>query len=119
MKLFLVLILFSTQAFAVCTEKVQYLTEGSKVECNGYLFTPEMELKVRTKIANYENMEELVKKTEELNTITETRLNNQLNQNEKLTASLNSQQQNTFWQNAGFFVLGVIVTGYIATNVKR
>lgn len=119
MKLLLVLILISTQAFAICTKPVTLLDEGAKTECKGYLFTPEKELEVRIKIANFSNMEELVKKTEELNVITEARLNNQLDLNQKLITEVNSQNNRTFLQNAVFFTLGALVTGYLATNVGK
>lgn len=115
----LAILFLSTQSFAVCTKPVTLLEEGAKTECTGYLFTPEKELEVRIKVANYDNMEKLVKKTEELNTITENRLNLYIDQNQKLMQTINTQQQTTFLQNAGFFVLGVLITGYIAININK
>ena len=49
------LLSLTSQALADC-KPVTYLEKNSSVPCDGYLFTPEKEKEVRSKVINYENL---------------------------------------------------------------
>jgi response regulator RpfG family c-di-GMP phosphodiesterase len=109
----------SFQSFADCAKPVTSLKEGTTAPCTGYLFSPEKELEVRLKVSTYGQMEDLVKRNEELNNI----LNNRVENLHKLNAAMIEREQSRENQDTlvklGYFALGVIVTGFIATNVGR
>lgn len=113
-KYLVILFLIPSLAFAECKQPVSLLEEGKPAPCLGYLFTPEKEAEVRTKIANYNNLELIVKKQDELVDVLNKRVYNQIEQNQILNEQLNLREKETFTQKAIFFVLGAVVTGLIA-----
>ena len=112
--LFTLLFLIPSLAFAECKQPVSILLEGDKAPCSGYLFTPEKELEVRTKVSNYNTMENLVKKQDEIIDVLNQRVTNQYQQNQILNDQLQLREKESFTQKAIFFVLGAVVTGLIA-----
>jgi hypothetical protein len=108
-------IVFSQSIFAACPKPVTYLTAGTATGCNGYLFTPEAELEVRSKIVEYDYISKINKKQNELITILDER---NLNLAKQVSLSQEDSKFNVY-VNIGFFVLGSLVTGYIASNVNR
>jgi hypothetical protein len=106
-------------SFAVCDKAVTRLIEGTPALCTGYLFTPEKELEVRIKDATYTQMEDLVKKNQELNEILYKRVDNLQELNLKLNDKIQANQTQDFWVKFAYFGLGVLVTGMIAREVGK
>jgi len=104
------LIFISSTANADCPA-VSYLQEGKPASCTGYLFTPEKELEVRTKVANYDVMTDIVKKQDELIGTMQVRINDITSNNIKLTEALSSQKARDEYQNYAYFILGAVLAG--------
>lgn len=100
-------------AQASCPKPVTYLPEGTGAPCNGYLFTPEKELEVRTKVIQIDKLKELSEKQDELIDILNQRVDN--NQQQISVLKYDAEQRNHIrpWEDAGFFILGILVTGYV------
>jgi hypothetical protein len=113
-KYLVVLFLIPSLTWAECKQPVSLLKEGEKAECLGYLFTPEKEAEVRTKIANYNNLDLITKKQDELIDILNKRVYNQIEQNQLLSNQLELREKESFTQKAIFFIVGAVVTGLIA-----
>lgn len=114
-----VLVFSTTQAFGICTQPVTYLQETSPAPCSGYLFTPEKEQEVRTKITTYPKLEELIGKQGQLITTLNERIKVQQDLNDNLTQQLNMQQDVNKLQNTLWFVGGIIVTTAIIYGYKK
>lgn len=112
--LILSLFLYLEYSFAACDKPVNYLQEGTTTPCSGYLFTPEKELEVRIKIANYDKMELLVKKQDEMINILDSRIKIQIEQNIELSKLNEGNKNEDFYQKVLFFGLGALLTGMIA-----
>lgn len=97
---------------ANCPKPVVRLIEGAAAPCTGYLFSPETELEARIAIQTQDKKDELIKTQEEMLRIRSEQVTNY----EKI---IQNKEQNTFLQNAIYFGLGVLVTGFIAVNVGR
>lgn len=110
---FILALLIPNLVFGVtCPQKVISLKEGSPAPCTGYLFSPETELEARIAIQTQDKKDELIKTQEEMLRIRSEQVINY----EKI---IQNKEQNTFLQNAIYFGLGVLVTGFIAVNVGR
>lgn len=105
----------SLSGYSACDKAVTRLVEGSPALCTGYLFTPEKELEVRLKVSTYDQMEQLVKKQEELNNILTKRVDNLQDLNLKYS---DRESSRNFYEKFIYFGLGALVTGFIAANVK-
>jgi hypothetical protein len=115
LSLFLSIVLYSGYSFAACPKPVTYLTEGQTTQCSGYLFTPDKELEVRTKLVEYDYISQINKKQNELIVIL-----NERNLNlAKQVSIVEDTSKFNIYVNIGFFILGSLVTGYIASNVNR
>lgn len=101
-----------------CEKDVEYVLEGRKVPCTGYLFSPAKEYDVRVKIEKYELTKELSERQNEINKVLEERLKNMREYNQGLSKELRDERSNNFWKNTLYFGLGVLVTGAIAVNVR-
>ena len=101
-----------------CKKKVQYLSYGQKTPCTGFLFSPEHEYNVRFKIATFDNLQKYIKKQEEINKILNERLVNAQKHNINLSDRLQKKENNSFWHKTLYFILGAILTGAIAKNVR-
>ena len=105
----LLLSLIISSSFA-CKEPVYFLQKNEKAPCTGYLFSPEMELKIREDIVAYDGL----------------KLEHQLLQKElDLTKELNLELvreikakdailQVKKYENILYFALGIVVAGSIA-----
>lgn len=113
-KYLLTFIFITNISYAGCNNPVTYLKENEPAKCDGYLFTPEKELDVRTKISNYERLETVIQKQDALIDILSKRIDIQVQQNINLSNELQRKETETYWQKAGFFLLGAILTGVIA-----
>lgn len=114
------ILLSSIQGYAtLCENPVTSLKEGTTAPCTGYLFTPEKELEVRLKVSTYDQMEQLVKRQEELNSILYKRVDNLQDLNLKMSDKISAGESKNFYEKFLYFGLGVIVTGFIATNVGK
>lgn len=101
-----------------CDNRVTKVDKGGLAPCSGYLFSPELERELRIKDATYDQMEALVKKNEELNSILYERVDNLQELNLKLNDKIQASGTQDFYEKFLFFGLGVIVTGFIAANVR-
>ena len=108
--LILSLIIYSGYSNAECSKPVNYLTEGTKAPCTGYLFTPEKEAEVRDKIIKFDTLNELTKKQDEMITVLGARIITQQDMNKTLESELQSEQnKNNLYKYLAFsigFILG-------------
>jgi hypothetical protein len=107
-----------TYAGMQCSEPVTYLLEEKPAPCSGFLFSPEKELEVRTKIANYNNMGLMVDRTQELNDILYKRVSNLQEQNLLLSKEVQDRSNTNIYLLLGSFSLGVIATAILAKSLK-
>lgn len=106
----------SLSANAVC-DKVEYLKEGDKAPCNGYLFTPEEEQKLRDTNERFKIQSQIILKQDEKINSLETSLSNAKSTNQELNRQLNIQETSTFFKVMSYFVGGLLV-GYAVGNLK-
>lgn len=85
--------------------------------CTGYLFTPEKEYEVRTESYQFSKLKELTATQDELITVLNQRLDNQLKYSTDLSNELQSRKDKEFWRNSLFFLLGAVVTGAVSVAV--
>ena len=102
-----------------CSKDVEYLVEGSKAPCTGYLFSPKKEYEVRFKVKTYDHIVKIMKEQDELYNTMELRLQNAHKHNIYLSKELEKQKKNDFWMKTFYFSLGAVLTGVIASNVSR
>jgi hypothetical protein len=104
MKYFAAFLMFtSSLAHAGCPTPVSYLTEGSKASCNGYLFSPEKELEVRTKLEHYDDMSQLIVQQDGLITNLKSQIDLDVKQ-------IDEQKTVDSIDKVFYFVLGVVAT---------
>ncbi len=105
-KLILAILLSSSLSWATtCPVNVTYLTEGSKSPCTGYLFSPDMELYVRTQIIQFEKLQKISAKQDELITTLNQRINNQSEQ-------IQAAERSSFLDKV-LYLSGGIIVGYL------
>jgi len=114
MKALLVILLSFNIAYADCPP-VKRIEKGQISECTGYIFSPEKELEVRIRYEQYDTMEKKIQNQQEISNILEQRLKN----DREYIASLETNRDRQFWRETGYFILGAVLTGFIATNVGR
>ena len=107
--------LFSQYTFADCVKPVTYLETGATTQCSGFFFTKEAELDNREKLVQYDYLVKINKKQDELVNILNDRTVNLMKQ---VSLAEDSGKFNVY-THIGFFVLGSLITGYIASNVNR
>lgn len=118
-KLFISVLLISSLSWAECSKPVTYLKESQPAICSGYLFTEEKELEVRTKVLQYDTLDKLVKKQDELIDNLTQRVDLTSKQNIVLYNELQSRSDREWYINIAFFLGGSLITAYIASNVNR
>jgi hypothetical protein len=109
----------SEVAKADCAQPVTYLQQGNPAVCTGYLFSPEKELEVRTKVTNYDKMQDLTKQQDELIALLQTRTQVEVDNNLKLSQELSSQRQKDQMSNYLYFFLGALITGAVSYATIR
>lgn len=116
-----VMLMFSQLSLSAttCAQPVKYLTEGTPAVCNGYLFSPEKEQDVRLKIDQFETMEKIVKKQDDLINVLNQRIDLAHSQNLHLEQLFQDRKNTEWYINIGFFVGGVVLTAFIAANVNK
>lgn len=97
------LLLITNLTWAECSKPVTYLTEGSTTSCSGYLFTPDKELEVRTKVLQYDTLDKLVNKQNELIDVLNQRVDLTVKQNVVLYNELQSRSNQEWYINIAFF----------------
>lgn len=118
-KLILSLLLVTSLSWGECSKPVTYLTDTTPAPCTGYLFTPDKELEVRTKVLQYDTLDRLVKKQDELITNLSERVDLTMKQNANLFNELQSRSNHEWYINVAFFLGGALITAYIASNVNK
>lgn len=118
-KLFCTILLITPLSWAECSKPVTYLKETQPATCSGYLFTEEKELEVRTKVLQYDTLDKLVKKQDELIDNLTQRVDLTSKQNIVLYNEIQSRSDREWYINIAFFLGGSLITAYIASNVNR
>lgn len=118
-KLSIILLLSFNISWAACSQSVKYLAEGTAAPCSGYLFSPEKEQEVRTKIEQFDPMEKLVKNQDQQIDILNQRLTLAQQQNLHLEQFVQNRSDTNVYINLAFFVGGALITAFIASNVNR
>jgi hypothetical protein len=111
MKLILAILLIGSIASAECANPVSYLKQGQPALCTGYLFSPEMELKVRTEVIQYAKLQEVSSKQDELIDTLNQRIKNQENQ-------MQTEERASFINKVIYFAAGLSI-GYLICNVTK
>lgn len=119
LSLFLSVFLYLQYSFGNCSKPVQYLTEGKPSPCTGYLFSPEQELEVRTKVNDYNRLLELTKKQDELITIQDLRLAKQVEINDNLRKQNQHMENTTMTEKLLWFGAGILLTGSTVYLLQR
>ncbi len=114
MKILLAILLLFNIAYADCPP-VKRVEKGQVAECTGYIFSPEKELEVRIRYDQFPILEQKLKAQEDISGILEQRLKN----HQEYITSLEASRDRQFWRETGYFILGAVLTGFIATNVGR
>lgn len=106
------LCIITSSASADCIKPVQAIKQGEVANCTGYLFSPDAEDKAykATRIADLQEKE---------NKILEERLRNYQTQSEELAKRLGKKESMEDLYRVGYFALGAILTGIIASNVNH
>ena len=119
LSLFLSLIVYSQYTFAACDKPVSYITKGSRAECSGYLFSPELEQEVRGMAQNYEKLKVIVLQQDELIQVLDKRVALQMSVNQNLRDQNDYLTKETVIQKAIWFGVGVLTTGLIVYASRR
>lgn len=109
--LILALFLFSQITLASCPQPVTHILEGQKVVCDGYLFSPEQELAVRTMTENYDILSNINQKQAEMINVMDKRLDLQMKVNQNLREQNDSLSEKTTLEQVMWFGLGALATG--------
>jgi|CXWL01.1.fsa_nt_gi hypothetical protein len=96
-------------------QDVKYVEKDQVVPYTGYLFTPKKELEVRLKYIEFQTLEQKLALQQDIMNIMEARLKNHTD----YISSLEKSRNNSSWKETGYFLLGALLTGYIAANVSR
>ncbi len=94
-----------------CNSSVRPINKGEPAQCTGYLFSPSAESAAykATRISELQKEE---------NEILQKRLDLYIKQSEVLAKEIAKRDSTEDLKRLGMFVLGVVVTGYIASNLK-
>lgn len=119
MKIIFTLLLTFNLSWAACSQSVKYLTEGTPAACTGYLFSPEMELEVRTKVEKVDLMQKLMVNQDQQIDVLNQRLTLAQQQNLHIEQFLQSRNDTNVYINIAFFLGGALITAFIASNVNK
>lgn len=106
-------------SFSLQAKEVKFIQKGSPAPYDGYIFDLEAEQNNRLELLEKDNMAKqlsLFKENEKLFESNATMWQSVATQNTERLVKLES---NTFWQNALFFGLGVVVTGALAIGLSK
>lgn len=110
----------------VPADKVILIEKGTEAPFKGYLFPEDKALKFRKDLIELDGLRELEKsyqKSLDLSISNEAKYNSKVNilleQNDKLATALYSSKDRNSWENAGWFVLGILVTGTAFYGASR
>lgn len=106
-------ILYSNLCYSTeCLDRVQPITEGQVAQCKGFLFSPSAEEDAykATQISTLQKEE---------NEILNRRLELYMKESDVLAKEVSQRNNTEGLYRVCYFALGVLVTGYIASNVKR
>ena len=117
--LYLSLFLYSQYSFSICLKPVTFLKEGQKVECDGYLFTPEKEYEVRNLVMQNDKLYKLTDAQQQHNNdlaqqlMTKAQLVNNLNQ------QVQTLEKESDFQKYLYFAVGLVLGGYTVNQIKK
>lgn len=98
--------------FADCPQNVQVIKQGQTANCDGFLFSPsaESDSYKAKQLADLEKTE---------NDILNERLQLYMKQSDALAKDVGQRDNSESLYRFGYFLLGAIITGYIAVNVRK
>ncbi len=106
-------------SFAAKADEVKYIKKGDPAPYTGYIFDLEAEQKNQISLLEKDNLEKqlsLFKENEKIYIEQNLMWKNVATEN---TERLFKIQDNSFWQNALFFGLGVVATGALAIGLSK
>ncbi|NDE09871.1 MAG: hypothetical protein EBZ95_04805, partial [Chitinophagia bacterium] len=103
---------------SVCKKEVTYLNEGQPAPCMGYLFTPEEEFLVRSKVEKFDQLDELSKKQDELINILSNRLDISSQKEYNLKEELKQVNNDNQIEKIVYFCLGLVVGIGVSKTIK-
>lgn len=125
-KLILCTALICNQVFADCPTNVQPIKKGDVATCDGFLFTKDAEKTAasdRDDAIYYKKLSDKLQEKSDLDDQQSKILNNRLklyiNESQSLAKSSAQKDNTETLYRFGYFVVGVLVTGVIAVNVRR
>lgn len=119
LKLIVALALVPSLLHAECLKPVTYLREGAQVPCTGYLFSPEKEFEVRTKVATYDDLTLTVEKQRQLLELHDSELQRQIQTNISLSSELKVREENNLYKTILFIGAGIVSGSLLTIGVIR
>jgi hypothetical protein len=105
--------------FLICSiasaEDVKYLKKDEIAPFTGYLFSPPKELELRLINEKFPILEKQLELQKDINSLLEERLQN----DKSYIKSLEGTRDRGLLRETGYFILGALLTGFIASNVGR
>ncbi len=109
-----------------CPQDVQTINQGDKANCSGFLFSGSAEKAAesyRTDATYYKSLSDALQKKSNIqtdeNSVLEKRLKLYMDSTQSLSQDLAKHDSSETLYRALYFSIGVLVTGFIAVNVKR
>lgn len=105
--------ILSSPSFAA--DSVVHLQKNDPAPYTGFLLSPERAERVRTISIEHDTLQKINKDLNGINTTLKTQIKNCNNENSLLS---NNTKDTSVWVKAGYFLLGVVITGAIVKAVK-
>ena len=119
-------LLFTQVTFAECPESVQLIEKNQLANCTGFLYSPEADEKANDIYDEWEYLKTvsngLKEKNDiytEQNKILEQRLDLYIKQSNEFAKQLTKKENNSGWQKALYFTLGILATGAAVSAAKK
>lgn len=121
MKRISILIAFclSFNAFAVDDNSVVYLPKNNPAPFSGYLITPAKADKVHDINVELKSQQKINGLLQEEQDLYVKRLQNSQAESDRLAKQLVDERDKSFFNKAGYFVLGAVLTGFISYGLVR
>lgn len=123
---YLLAFLLSFNALADCPQKVTPIEKGEVAICEGFLFSDQAEKeasKAKRDAEFHKSVNELLTRKADLQAkeinILERRLNLYVQQSDVLAKNLAQRDNTDSLYKMGYFIVGAVITGVIASNVNR
>lgn len=122
MRYIILSLLLTTSTFA----QVTYVSKGDSAPFNGYLFSPDLELKARKALIDADTYQAIIANNDKLFLLkdkeielTNTQADLWKNQSKDLAVQLEDSKNSSFWKSFAYFGLGCILTTGLAFAVNH